>query len=169
MKKIFLFVLTFLIFCTAGQAKIIDFHNCYLKGYKNWKNYSEKTNLEDLIYSVDTEARTVIRLYVWKDTSKRLQQVQKQWQERFESWEKSDLPKKEFIRDNPYPFNTPKYEKRIYDLEGIVGGIAMGSISTKLSDGTISLSNVNINLSSGMVEKISTFAGNSSVICKKMK
>ena len=162
MKKTFLFVLTFLIFCTAGQAKIIDFHNCYIKGYKNWKNYSEKINLEDFIYSVDTTARTVIRLYIWTDRFKRLDYLQQQWGERFHSWKKNGLPKEEFIRDNPYPYTAQKHEKRIYVLEGLVGGIAVGSNSTELSDGAKIM--VNVNLNSGEVED-----GNGSVYCKKKK
>ena len=70
------------------------------------------------------------------------------------------MPKKEFIRDNPYPFTATKHEKRIYDLEGIVGGIAIGSNSTALKDGTKIM--VSVNLNSGEVE-----AGSSFVYCKK--
>ena len=45
MKKIFLFVLTFLIFCTAGQAKIIDLHNCYIKDYNKTYNLGSGKSL----------------------------------------------------------------------------------------------------------------------------
>ena len=72
MKKLFLYILTFLIFCTSGQAKIIDLHNCYLKANKDWKIHSEYRNLEDLIYSVDTTARTVTRLRIYADTEAQL-------------------------------------------------------------------------------------------------
>ena len=173
MKKIFLFILTFLIFCTAGQAKIIDLHNCYLKAHKDWKMHSEMRNLEDLIYSVDTTARTMTRLRIYADTEAELRMQQSGWEKGKEDWIKFGRAVEEYKKAFPYPDNIPKYNKRIFKLTNISGGIATGEDVNNIDENLIFT--VNINLNSGEVEtyiydkKNKTTTNISYFYCKKNK
>mgnify|MGYP001444040573 CR=1 FL=1 len=93
MKKIFLFILTFLIFCTAGQAKIIDLHNCYIKHYESWKNYSKKTNLER-------------EKYLRRPRSVRIDSEFRLWIPDYESY-RIQVYKKDFVELDKTQFSAP--------------------------------------------------------------
>lgn len=179
MKKISVYVFTFLIFCSVSQAKIIEFYNCY-NNPSNWKDHSKKWNLKDNIYSVNTTTKEVTRMEIVDDLEKDLKQRLERWKKRKKWAEENKV--KDWDARNPYPQGTKKYQKLVYDIKNIAGNIVTAEKHWKSYPSGLgpykNIYKINLDLNSGEIEwyNIIGYAeGNDSsgrteyIQCKKMR